>query len=194
METLLFLYLVTGCIGIVSLIFYVQDNREALHRFGKNLGKFTLVLLFVVIPSLKLRNPSSGYRLSRDLAFWEKHHLPQIDSTMYLKSSGDFRSEYYSWSKDSIRHSEKGIRYDLFEVHSVTDVFRNEKTNQYLSVIFRKRNFLRDSLRIHTLRDMNKVWQQQLDTITAMEFHALIGEWGLSDRIYKRFYKEKGKK
>ncbi|KAF5049232.1 hypothetical protein DSECCO2_441840 [anaerobic digester metagenome] len=183
---LLFIFLIV--IGIMGLFFYAQSDKPKRKKTGKIILKITAVL--ILINSFLLTNGSGrkeNYSVSSCQDFWSLHQLPQIDSTMSLIDYSSKRDFYLSWSKDSIKHHSKTVRYDIFDIYSIEDDFSNSKTDQFLTMTYVKHNLLRDSSRTYTIRKWSRYPEEKPDTISKAQFDSIIGNWGLSDKIFKRF-------
>ena len=194
MKTEIFLLIIAGCLTLIAFIGLIiyglasEKGNERAINFGKKLGKSALILIaFIFFVALDRTGKSNTYYIMDEQEFSEKHNLPQLDSTMTFVLSSKKSSLYRSWSKDSILHFSKSIEYDLFDVYSVTDSFLNLKDSLRLESIFIKHNILRDSANIYILRKWVEYPDNNADTISRKEFDKLIGEWGLADKIYKRF-------
>jgi hypothetical protein len=125
--------------------------------------------------------------LSSEQDFWEKYGIPQNDSTMIYSYSSRHDDYYYSYSNDSILHFSKRIRFDITDIYSVTDVFINRREWLTLTTTFIKPNILRDSSRIYSLVNWRGPGKKSETPIDKKGFDQIIEEWGLSEKIYKRF-------
>jgi hypothetical protein len=118
--------------------------------------------------------------------FWEKYKLPQIDNMMPLLVSNRDQVYFTTISKDSIRHVEKSIEYDIFDIYSITDRFVNNKENKSLEITFIKPNIIRDSSRIIILEDFHNSAQIHLDTLSFNHGDSVLSSWGLKNIVYKK--------
>ena len=194
MKIQTFLYILAGLtilLAIISLIRYsifASNEDEKSSIFWKKLGQFSFRLFLIIFLSNHVvSGKDSYYNFRHEQEFNEKHGLPQLDSTMLNIKGSKTSTLYFSWSTDSILHKSKFIDYDIFDVNSVSDKFYNSKENLYLESIFIKQNIFRDSSNIYILTKLNDSGYEKSDTITKQSFDNLISDWGLSDKIYKKF-------
>ena len=194
MKIQTFLAIIAGClafIALVSLFSYsisAQSEKKKAMRFWNYLGRITAYLLLFILMMLRYSTGKEDYySLYGEQKFSEKHSLPQLDSTMTYVSGSKFKTHYRSWSKDSVLHYSKSIEYDVFDVSSVIDKFYNSKEGLTLESIYIHQNMLRDSAYIYILSKSGDYKNEKSDTITRKDFDRTIKEWGLTDKIYKRF-------
>lgn len=191
MKTELFLILFAVfllVVVILGLFLYAQSEKAKRSKAGKIILKISVV--FFLINGFFLTNGSGrndNYSNSSCQEYWGQHQLPQIDSTMSLIDFSRKRDYYLSWSKDSIKHHSKTVRYDIFDIFSIEHNFSNSKTNQFLTMTYVKHNILRDSSRTYVIRKWSSDLHAKPDTISKAQFDSIIENWGLSDKIYKRF-------
>ncbi|MGI6047812.1 MAG: hypothetical protein ACOYEG_07365 [Petrimonas sp.] len=176
-----------GLIGFIGLILYLQGKNSKISNFGNKLGKVALYIIGVIFVFLIIPRRADSYRLWNEQRFWQKYHLPQIDSTMIYQYSSKSMEIYKSCSNDSILHDRKLIDKDLYDVYSVTDEFVNMKDSLILKSRFIKPNILRDSARYFTLSKWGIKTNSIEETITKVEFDSLLHVWGLSENLYKIF-------
>lgn len=179
--TILILFIILTSIGGLVLTY---NKRESLKRIGKGIGNiaFILLLFFLI--------PFRSYDRWTDQDFAAKHHLPQIDSSMFLQRFSKQESVYRSWSSDSIRHFRKLIKSGIFGISQVIDEIINLKENAMLNSIYITKGLLRDSARLYTKSHIGGGFQE-IDTIPESEYRAIIHRWGLAESLYKnpkRFY------
>lgn len=188
------LVIISGClalIAIISLFGYsisASESKEKVMNIWKKIGLTAFYILVYLILMLKYgTGKQDNYNIFIEQQFSSEHHLPQLDSTMFLKSGSSKRTYYVSWSKDSILHYSKNIEYDITDVYSVSDIFINKKNSLTLESIFIKQNILRDSANIYILKKWFESQVNNADTISREDFDKLIADWGLADKINKRF-------
>ncbi len=178
MKTETFFWIIIGIFGLIAilgLILILQDKEKT----GKKLLKLSGISIFFIFFFIINAPRTQNYSLYRDQEFWKKHGLPQIDSCMFLEFNTDKLLSYSSWSKDSVNHIRKSIRFDIFDIYSVNDVFINRKESKTLTYYFIKPNILRDSSLIVTINN---------DTISKTEGDLILKDWGIYRRAYHVYF------
>lgn len=116
---------------------------------------------------------------------WEKYNTPQIDSLMFLDWWNNNEMRYYTLSKDSITHTSKTIKYDLFFLDKITDEFINKKENLKLQMIFIKSNLFRKESRLNILQKPEKFGYINIDTLSVHQGDSILKVWGFTEDLYK---------
>ncbi len=180
MKTETFLWIVMGLLtltAILGLIFILLDKKINGKRLLKISGYSILFIFIFIINVPKIQS----YNLHQAQIFWEKHGLPQIDSSMCLELLTNDLILYSSWCEDSVLHSRKWIEYDIFDIYSVEDIFINKEKSKILTYYFIKQNILRDSSLIVTINN---------DTISKMEGDLVLKDWGIYSKAYSNCFEK----
>lgn len=189
MKTQTLLYFISAFLVIVTIASYLLANYVQNPGLSKILNQvwkpsWILALLLFIVPMNGLHR---NYQLSSEQNFWEKYRIPQIDSTMIYNYSSKHEDTYYSYSKDSILHFSKRVIFDVTDIYSVTDIFMNRIDSLTLITTFIKPNMLRDSSRVYALVKWRGSKKASSKPIDKQDFDRTINDWGLNEKIYKRF-------
>jgi hypothetical protein len=157
--------------AIVGLTFLLKEKEVFGKKILKISGTYIFIIYFLLIQPVSFTN----YNLRNEQNLWKKYGLAQIDSCMFLQYQTNDFYVYDSWSDDNVSHIRKHVEYDVFDIYSIEDVFRNIEESKTLKYYFIKPNILRDSSLIVTINN---------DTISKKEGDKLLKDWG----IYKRAY------
>jgi hypothetical protein len=93
--------------------------------------------------------------------------------------------QYESDSGDSILYRRKTIRFDLFDIYSVSDLFINTKVQLSLSTTFIIPDLLRDSSRVYTLYSTKRPSAHPEKNLSKHSFDSTLKEWGLFYLCYE---------
>jgi len=189
MKTQTLLYFISAFLVILSIASYLLANyvqNPSLSKIMNHVWKpsWFLALFIFIVPMNRFHR---NYELSSEQKFWEKYKIPQIDSTMIYNYSSKHEDTYYSYSQDSILHFSKRVVFDATDIYSVTDVFINKIDSLILTTTFIKPNILHDSSRVYTLENWGGVKNRFIKPIDKKDFDRSIKDWGLNEKIYKRF-------
>ncbi|MFB6319034.1 MULTISPECIES: hypothetical protein [unclassified Saccharicrinis] len=188
MKTTTILFILIGLIATAAFIGLIIILKSPDTKKGeKILKKSGSLLLTVLLISFIFSDLHRDYSIYEEQNTWKKYQLPQLDSLMYLNIIETKWSNYRSLSQDSIYHSGKIIRFDLFDIYSIEDDFINKKQDKILTLKFIKPNIIRDSLRVMTLKTrsdyMNKL---PIETLTFSQFDSVLTDWGLRKGLYDK--------
>jgi hypothetical protein len=189
MKTQTLLYFISAFLVIVTITSYLLANyvqnpnlRKILNHVWK--PSWILALFIFIVP---INGFHRNYQLSAEQEFWARYKIPQIDSTMIYNYSSNHEDFYYSYSKDSILHFSKRVKFDVTDIYSVSDVFINKSDSLILTMTFIKPNIIRDSSRVYKLEKWGGVKNRATKSIDKTDFDRTIKDWGLNEKIYKRF-------
>lgn len=189
MKTQTLLYFISAFLVIVTIASYLLANyvqNSSVNKILNHVWKpsWILALFILIVP---MNGFHRNYQLSAEQEFWTKFKIPQIDSTMIYNYSSKQEDTYYSYSKDSIVHFSKRVIFDVTDIYSVSDVFINKSDSLVLTTTFIKPNIIRDSSRVYGLENWGGVKNRSTKQIDKIEFDRTINDWGLNEKIYKKF-------
>jgi hypothetical protein len=175
-ETFFWIIMVLfALIALSGLIFILKDKEKIGKRLLKLSGYSILFIFIFIIRAPRIQN----YALYNEQELWKEYGLPQIDSCMFLEFNTDKYLSYSSWCSDSVTHFSKKIEYDIFDIYSIEDIFKNKKETKTLTYYFIKPNILRNSNLIVTINN---------DTISKMQGDLILKDWGIYKRAYHVYF------
>lgn len=189
MKTQSLFYIICGFFflaGIIGQVVSLSSKKPELIKTGKLINRFSWIVALLFYSLIVFKGANKNYNIRKEMDFWDRYKIPQIDSTMIYNSSDEDRATYLSNSKDSILHFRKTVSYDLFDIYAVTDEFTNRKAKLILTSTFIKPNILRDSSRVFTLKYLYNPRINSGVPVDKHYFDSTLKNWGLSDNLYKR--------
>ena len=182
MKTETFLWIISISFGILTFfgwILHFDEQPSLKKRIGKviyNISwRLAVIPLFFVLYEFNDKN----YDLSSTQDFWLKYDLPLVDTFMPLTHLNKSFALYSSISDKPIRHQQKWMKYDVFDVYECEDIFINEIEDLKLSIEFIKPNILRDSSRLILLQPIGKNSWEDIDSLSLSQSDSVLQAWGL---------------